>query len=450
MTWRRQLSRHYAKRDLKCFVGLMIVLATTIVTMLLRSQYRDHNVTQFTLALDDGTEDLRVDGYAVPEESSQSWRKAVEEQRAYTSPSISSNATYLQVFRSPFVSEANPKKPYDAFKISKEAKKNVTGKKVITWYAVASEKLREDLFDEDVFSECPVNKCKFLKPDMVDDKPDRAVDAVIFPGIAGRDRGPPPRAHPGQVFIYYDLDPPIRSTQSFGGKEWNSVFNWTWSYRRDADIWEPAGTLKRAEKVKPATYFKDVAKDKSKNKHVAWFVNSCHVPSQREKYVEELGKHVNVDIYGQCGNKTCPKSFECLEMITTKYFFYLSFESAVCKDYVTDKFFHMFFEGIHVVPIVLGGAEYSKFFPEGSYIDVDWFPSPKHLADFLKLLMEDKKIYAEFLWRKSHFHFAGSSTTSALCQLCQRLHDLRTYRKTYPDFQLWYRNQQCRAPRKVY
>ena len=122
---------------------------------------------------------------------------------------------------------------------------------------------------------------------------------------------------------------------------------------------------------------------------------------------------------------------------------------AVLQDYVTDKFFHMFMEGIHVVPIVMGGADYASFFAEGSYIDVSWFPSPKHLADFLKIIMDDKKIYGEFLWRKSHFEFAGASTTSALCQLCQRLNDLKTFRKTYPDLQRWYRTQQCRAPRKL-
>ena len=74
-----------------------------------------------------------------------------------------------------------------------------------------------------------------------------------------------------------------------------------------------------------------MARDKSKNKHVAWFVSSCRVPSEREKYVRELQKYVNVDVYGQCGNKTCPKSFECLQLLTQKYFFYLSFESALCK-----------------------------------------------------------------------------------------------------------------------
>ena len=83
--------------------------------------------------------------------------------------------------------------------ISKDAKKNVTGKKVITWYAVASERVREDLFDDDVFEECPVSKCKFVRPEMLEDKPDRLVDAIIFPGVAGRERSPPARAHPEQV-----------------------------------------------------------------------------------------------------------------------------------------------------------------------------------------------------------------------------------------------------------
>ncbi|XP_076447031.1 alpha-(1,3)-fucosyltransferase C-like isoform X2 [Babylonia areolata] len=452
LTWRRKLTRHYSRRDLKCFMGVLTVLVTTTVIMLIRSQYYPQGKVNRMLPLDSwgGAEDKG--GEVVLRTDDQTWREKVEEQRTYTIPDpLPQDTSYLRAFTSPYISNADARKLYDDFKLPKEAKKNVTGKKIITWYASASERLREDLFDDDVFDECPVARCKFVRPETLQEKPDRAVDAIIFPGTAGREKPPLRRTHPDQVFIYYDLDPPLRPTQAFGSREWNSVFNWTWSYRQDADIWEPAGTLKKTgDKVKPLSFYKDLAKEKSKNKHVAWFVNTCQVPSQRERYVQELQKHVNVDVYGRCGNKTCPKSFECLQMLTQKYFFYLSFESALCKDYVTDKFLHMFLEDIHVVPVVMGGAEYRSFFAEGTYIDVSWFPSPKQLGEFLRLLMDDRKVYAQFLWRKSHFLFAGTSTTSALCQLCQRLHDPRTYRKTYPDLQNWYRNKQCRAPRKLY
>lgn len=438
---------------------VLLILATTVVTMILRQQFRPaREVIEMEITLDDGSEGALVDlnspeDFIMAEEvttpKSQGSLDVQQKQMEFNVPKpLPDNSTYFNDFQSPFIDDADPKNPYAEFQLSRAAMKNVTGKKVITWYSVASESLREDLFDESVFDECPVSKCKFLRS--LGGKPDKHVDAVIFPGVAGREKPPVSRSRPDQVFIYYDMDPPIRPAKAFGGPEWNSIFNWTWSYRMDADIWEPFGTLKKTDKVKSSTFFKDVTKDKSKTRHVAWFVSSCHVLSQREKYVEELRKYVNVDIYGQCGNKTCPKSFECLEMLTQKYWFYLSFESALCKDYVTDKFFHMFFEGIHVIPVVMGGADYARFFPEGSYIDVNWFPSPKELADFLKLLMEEKKTYAEFLWRKSHYVFPGPSTTSALCQLCQRLHDRDRFRRTYPDLQAWYRGQQCTAPRQVW
>ncbi|KAL8561548.1 hypothetical protein ACOMHN_024784 [Nucella lapillus] len=447
LTWRRRVIRQYSKRDLKCFMGILVILVTTTIIMLIRSQYHP----QSTVNLYYLEAEKPDDGHGAEEANEQTWRQMVEEHRAYTLPDpLSSNSSYLRKFTSPFISDSDSKKLYDDFKLSKEVRKNSTGKKIITWYAPASERLREDLFDEDVFDVCPASRCKFVRPEMLGDKPEKLVDAIIFPGTAGREKKPLRRTHPDQVFIYYDMEPPLRPPQAFGDKEWNSIFNWTWSYRLDADIWEPAGTLEKTDKVKTSSYYKDLAKDKSKNKHAAWFVSTCHVPSEREKYVQELQKYINVDIYGPCGNKTCPKSFECLQMLTQKYSFYLSFENALCKDYVTDKFFHMFFEDLRVVPIVMGGADYAKFFAEGSYIDVSWFPSPKQLGEFLKILLDDKKLYAEFLWRKSHFVFAGTSTTSALCQLCQRLHDLPRYRKTYPDLQTWYQNQQCRAPRKLY
>ncbi len=50
-----------------------------------------------------------------------------------------------------------------------------------------------------------------------------------------------------------------------------------------------------------------------KKKLVAWFVSNCFTTSGREKYVLELQKYVEVDVYGACGNLTCSHSdhIEC-------------------------------------------------------------------------------------------------------------------------------------------
>jgi hypothetical protein len=54
-----------------------------------------------------------------------------------------------------------------------------------------------------------------------------------------------------------------------------------------------------------------------------------------------LQKYIPVDIYGKCGTQKCPRSTEteCYEMLNRDYKFYLAFENANCKDYLTEKLF---------------------------------------------------------------------------------------------------------------
>jgi glycoprotein 3-alpha-L-fucosyltransferase len=72
---------------------------------------------------------------------------------------------------------------------------------------------------------------------------------------------------------------------------------------------------------------------------VAWLVSNCHESNNRQKYVHELKKYIPVDIYGGCGTMKCPISnkTECFEMLDRDYKFYLAFENANCKDYITEK-----------------------------------------------------------------------------------------------------------------
>ena len=57
---------------------------------------------------------------------------------------------------------------------------------------------------------------------------------------------------------------------------------------------------------------------------------------------------------------------ECHKRAAVKYKFFLAFEDAVCKDYVTEKLFSMFNGGIDMIPIVLG-TNHSSY---RSYIDI--------------------------------------------------------------------------------
>ena len=58
-------------------------------------------------------------------------------------------------------------------------------------------------------------------------------------------------------------------------------------------------------------------------------------------YARELGKYINVDIYGACGSKRCPRTNtnKCFSILDKEYKFYLAFENSNCKEYITEKFF---------------------------------------------------------------------------------------------------------------
>lgn len=122
------------------------------------------------------------------------------------------------------------------------------------------------------------------------------------------------------------------------------AFNWTSTYRRDSDLPQPYGYFWQDVRMgqKPRTIGTDHVANKTKQ--VAWFVFNCDVHDNRSAYADELAKHIPVDVYdvyGDCGLLKCPWSTEdrCFRMLEDDYKFYLAFEDAHCRQYITEKFF---------------------------------------------------------------------------------------------------------------
>jgi hypothetical protein len=73
------------------------------------------------------------------------------------------------------------------------------------------------------------------------------------------------------------------------------------------------------------------------------------------------------------------------------HFFYLSFENAVCRHYVSEKFWHL---KRLIVPVVLSRHVFEGLdIPANSFIAADDFKNVQELVEFLQELAKDRKRY---------------------------------------------------------
>ena len=76
-------------------------------------------------------------------------------------------------------------------------------------------------------------------------------------------------------------------------------------------------------------------------------------------------------------------------------------------------------EDLNVVPVVMGGADYTKLAIPGSYINVLDFKTLKQLANYLHYLDTNNTAYNEyFKWRLKYKVFRRNLDLS-LCQICK-------------------------------
>lgn len=147
-----------------------------------------------------------------------------------------------------------------------------------------------------------------------------------------------------------------------------------------------------------------------KKKMISWVVSNCaDDPSERMKVVLSLQKFVPVDIYGKCGI-ACDN---CKAALGRDYFFYLAFENSLATDYISEKSYSMMGNGL--IPVVYGGADYTKHLPPKSYINAQDFKTTKDLAEFLVKLSGDKEEYLSYFWWQDHYTISSANGYADLC-----------------------------------
>ncbi|KAL2097125.1 hypothetical protein ACEWY4_006332 [Coilia grayii] len=240
-----------------------------------------------------------------------------------------------------------------------------------------------------------------------------------------------PRPHK-QRWVWFSMESPAHNgnLKPFAGQ-----FNYTMSYRRDADFFAPYGWLE-PHNVGTGTTVDDFIPTE-KSSLACWVVSNFQSNHRRTLIYNKLKKVIPVDVYGGAVHRRLPKK-DLLSTISHCYF-YLAFENSIFKDYISEKLWNNAFGGA-AVPVVVGPPRknYEAMIPKDSFIHVDDFSSIEELGEFLKKLAGDRERYATyFTWRLNYTVVTYSNwMVEPYCQICTKLTTLQTP-KVYWDLQAW-------------
>ena len=238
-----------------------------------------------------------------------------------------------------------------------------------------------------------------------------------------------------QTYIHRMVERPCK--EMWWIAKYDDKINLTWNYRHDADI---SARIIVIEKASPdeGPYVPRIPLS-NKTKSVVWAVSHCNADSRRDEYAAELSKYIDVDIYGKCGTLKCPRDMEleCADQWEKEYKFYLAFENAICKDYVTEKLYRTL--NRELIPVVMGGADYNKASSPHSCINVFDYSSPKELAGYLHhLAQHEDEYYAYFQWKQRYTFKHSISESCVLCEIANN--EKKWARPAYHDYYSWYMN----------
>jgi len=227
--------------------------------------------------------------------------------------------------------------------------------------------------------------------------PERLSDAhvVVFhlptaPNLAGIPK------YPGQIWVAVSKESHV-NLPCLSNLDFMRRFDLTMTYRLDSDI--PVPYLERSR----LEVLANPPLPKTARSPAVYFASNPWDRCGRTEYVRQLMQSLPVDSYGACLNN-CKLSDDRgtsskLDIIAG-YKFTLAFENSICRDYVTEKFFHPLIAGS--VPVYRGAPNVHNFAPgENCYIDAARFSGPRELAEYLLALDKNETEYQSYLhWKR--------------------------------------------------
>lgn len=254
---------------------------------------------------------------------------------------------------------------------------------ILLWTSGEWEPYDKIAMEQKAFESCTFNNC-FLTRNRTYLKNILDYDVLMFNvwhvGIANLDvestSNLPSNRSETQKYCMYAVEPPGYHPIY---APWNGFFNMTFTFKLTSNASIPYIVIMDKDdevigpkvdmhwlKLNEMNETSDYVKTKLQNKYIAaaWIVSNCETP-WRNFYAKHLRSELGrlghrLDVYGRCGSP-CPRDRmeDCLALIESDYFFYLSFENSFGDDYVTEKILHALEH--FAVPVVFGGANYTRY-----------------------------------------------------------------------------------------
>lgn len=308
-------------------------------------------------------------------------------------------------------------------------------------------------YGRDPFKNCPVSNCATTNQRSFLNRS----SAVIFHPVEFSDLDLPQARSPQQLWVFFMLESPPHTGGVFT-ESTRGLFNITMTYRRDSDIFQPYYVVEPREvsRTSGGVHMKETNNregsasgeigNTTASPRLAWIVSNCKTIGKREEFVQELRKHIPVDIFGRCGPNTCselgglltpPEPDICYRFIRERYRFYLSLENSKCHDYITEKFFLAL--NHNLIPIVYGAAksDYETVAPNNSFIFAEDFATPSHLAEYIRQISASQERLASYTkWRP--LYRVRRVSTDGFCELCKRLNQKPAWQHRYTDINSWW------------
>ncbi|CAG9786014.1 unnamed protein product [Diatraea saccharalis] len=221
-----------------------------------------------------------------------------------------------------------------------------------------------------------------------------------------------PRKHPREIWGLYHEESP-RNLEVLMHESMLSLFNFSATFSRYSNVPFPLQYMGSIDDITSTEYFIPTSvKNGLLNRisSIIYLQSDCETSTERDTYVKELMKYIQIDSYGAClNNKKLPKQFsedylnnlneDNFLKFVARYKFVVAIENGVCEDYVTEKFWRAIKVGS--VPIYFGSPSIRDWFPNNkSAILLDDFPTPEVMSKHIKKLLNNDNLYDEYLEHK--------------------------------------------------